>query len=69
MFNSGFIDDVNTIVEYFIKENPNVSDITIEKSLKQKIGRTYIECSSYNGNTHYRYIFYENQNDWNTKKI
>ena len=37
VFNSGFIDDVDIIKEYFIKTNPKVSEITIKKVLKQNV--------------------------------
>lgn len=32
VFNSGFIDDINIVKEYFIKNNPNYSEIKIEKA-------------------------------------
>lgn len=35
IFNSGFIDDINIIKEYFTKTTPNASEITIKKVLKQ----------------------------------
>ena len=31
IFNSGFIDDINIVKEFFIKTNPNASEITINK--------------------------------------
>lgn len=31
VFNSGFIEDINVVKEYFIKNNPNYSEIKIEK--------------------------------------
>ena len=37
VFNSGFIDDIDIIKEYFIKTNPKVSEITIKKVLKQNV--------------------------------
>ncbi len=33
VFNSGFVDDIDIIKEYFIKTNPKVSEITIKKVL------------------------------------
>ena len=35
IFNSGFIDDINIVEEYFTKSNPTVSEITIKKVFKQ----------------------------------
>ncbi len=34
IFNSGFIDDIDIVKEYFTKTNSKVSEITIKKVLK-----------------------------------
>jgi hypothetical protein len=43
ILNSGFIDDIDIILKYFIKKNPKASSITIKKCFKENLNKYRID--------------------------